>query len=104
MDVNDLMVKHIVMWKLKPNAEGEDKKANAIKMKKKLESLLGVVPGAFKMEVGINYSPGGYDVVLNAEFNDHDALETYQMHPEHLRVKEFINAVTSERAMADYMI
>jgi Stress responsive A/B Barrel Domain. len=98
------MVKHIVMWKLKPSAEGEDKKANAIKMKKKLESLQGVVPGAFKMEVGINYSPGGYDVVLNAEFNDHDALETYQMHPEHLRVKEFISAVTSERAMADYMI
>lgn len=98
------MVKHIVMWKLKPNAEGADKKANAIKIKKMLESLLGVVPGAFKMEVGINYNPGGYDVVLYSEFNDHDALETYLVHPEHLRVKEFIHMVMSDRVVTDYMV
>ena len=104
MEVNFIMVKHIVLYKLKPFAEGEDKKTNAIKMKKKLESLQGVVPGSFKMEIGMNYSPGGYDVVLYSEFNDHDALETYQMHPEHLRVKEFIHAVISERAAADYII
>jgi hypothetical protein len=98
------MVKHIVMWKLKPFAEGENKKTNAIKIKKKLENLQGIIPGAFKIEVGINYSPGGYDVVLNSEFNDHDALETYQMHSEHIRVKEFINLVASDRAVADYMV
>lgn len=97
------MVKHIVMWKLKPNAEGADKKTNAIKMKKKLEALQGVVPGAFKMEVGINYNPGGYDVVLYSEFIDHEALESYQMHPEHLRVKEFVHAVMADRVVADYM-
>ncbi|HEX2938479.1 MAG TPA: Dabb family protein [Ruminiclostridium sp.] len=98
------MVKHIVMYKLKPFAEGEDKKANAIKLKKKLESLQGVVPGAFKMEVGINYNPGGYDVVLYSEFNDHDALETYQVHPEHIRVKEFVHSVIDNRVVADYMV
>jgi hypothetical protein len=98
------MVKHIVMWKLKPNAEGADKKANAIKIKKMLESLQGVVPGAFKMEVGINYNPGGYDVVLYSEFNDHDALETYQVHPEHLKVKEFIHRIMADRVVADYMV
>ena len=98
------MVKHIVMWKLKEFAEGADKKANAIKMKKMLEALRGVIPGAYKMEVGINYNPAGYDVVLYSEFNDHDALEGYQIHPEHLRVKEFIHKVISDRAVADYMV
>ncbi|MDR3645322.1 MAG: Dabb family protein, partial [Clostridia bacterium] len=49
------MVKHIVMWKLKEYANGDNKKTNAIKIKKMLESLQGVVPGAYKMEVGINY-------------------------------------------------
>lgn len=98
------MVKHIVMYKLKPFAEGEDKKANAIKIKKKLESLQNVVPGAFKIEVGINYNPGGYDVVLYSEFNDHDALETYQIHPEHIRVKEFVHSVIESRVVADYMV
>jgi hypothetical protein len=104
MEVNVIMVKHIVMYKLKPFAEGEDKKANAIKIKKKLENLQEVVPGSFKLEVGINYNPGGYDVVLYSEFNDHDALETYQMHPEHLRAKEFIHAVIADRVVADYMV
>jgi hypothetical protein len=98
------MVKHIVMWKLKETAEGEDKKANAIKIKKKLEALQGIMPGAYKMEVGINYNPGGYDVVLYSEFDDHDALESYQTHSEHLRVKDFINKVITSRAIADYMI
>lgn len=98
------MVKHIVMWKLKPFAEGEDKKTNAIKLKKKLENLQGVVSGSFKMEVGINYNPGGYDVVLYSEFNDHDALENYQLHPEHIRVKEFIHEVALNSVVADYMV
>lgn len=98
------MVKHIVLWKLKPSAEGADKKTNAIKIKKMLENLQGVVPGAFKLEVGINYNPAGYDIVLNAEFNDHDALETYQLHPEQLRVAEFISRVAASRVLADYMV
>lgn len=98
------MVKHIVMWKLKPFAEGEDKKTNAIKLKKKLENLESVVSGSFKMEVGINYNPGGYDVVLYSEFNDHDALENYQLHPEHIRVKEFIQKIAISSAVADYMV
>jgi hypothetical protein len=98
------MVKHIVMYKLKPNAEGADKKTNAIIMKKKLENLQNVIPGAFKLEVGINYNPAGYDVVLYSEFNDQDALDTYQMHPEHLRVKEFVHSVISQRVVADYVI
>lgn len=98
------MVKHIVMWKLKENAAGADKRANAIQIKKRLESLQGVVPGAFKMEVGINYNPAGYDVVLYSEFNDHDALEGYQVHPEHIRIQQFIREVTAARVVADYMV
>jgi hypothetical protein len=92
------------MWKLKPFAEGVDKKTNAIKMKKLLEALQSVVTGAYKMEVGINYNPGGYDVVLYSEFNDHDALENYEMHPEYLRVKEFVSLVMADRVVADYMV
>lgn len=98
------MVKHIVMWKLKPFAEGEDKKANAIKLKKKLENLQDIISGSFKLEVGINYNPGGYDVVLYSEFSDHDALENYQLHPEHIRVKEFIREISTNSVVADYMV
>ena len=68
------MVKHIVLWKLKETQPASDKKLNAIKMKKMIEQLANVVPGAYRIEVGINYNPGGYDVALCSEFNDHDAL------------------------------
>jgi hypothetical protein len=98
------MVKHIVMWKLKEYANGESKKTNSIKIKKMLESLQGVVPGAYKMEVGINYNPGGYDVVLYSEFNDYDALEGYQVHPEHVKFKEFVHEIASNSVVADYMV
>lgn len=98
------MVKHVVLWKLKDFAEGENRSTNAVKIKKMLENLQGIVPGAYQMEVGINYSPGGYDLVLNAEFIDHDALESYNVNPEHMRIKEFIQKVTLDRASADYMV
>lgn len=98
------MVRHIVLWKLKETAADADRKQNAIKLKKMLEALGSVVPGAYKMEVGLNYSPGGYDVALVAEFNDHEALEDYTVHPEYLRVAQFIKKIAAERAVADYMI
>lgn len=98
------MVKHIVMWKLKPFADGQDKKANAFKLKKKLENLQDVVSGSFKLEVGINYNPGGYDVVLNSEFSDQETLDNYQLHPEHLRVREFVREVVADRVVVDYMV
>lgn len=98
------MVKHIVMYKLKPFADGEDKKTNAIRMKKKLENLQNVVSGSFKLQVGINYNPGGYDVVLYSEFSDQETLDNYQLHPEHIRVREFIHEIIQDRVVADYMV
>ena len=98
------MVKHIVMWKLKENAMGADKRANAITIKKKLEALKNVVPGAYKMQVGIIYNPAGYDVVLYSEFNDQDALEVFRMHPEQIKFREFLHEVVAQSAVADYMV
>lgn len=98
------MVRHIVMWKLKPFAAGADKQENARRMKQRLESLAGVVPGARRMEVGINFNPKGYDAVLVSEFDDEAALDAYQVHPAHMKVKEFVHEVMEDRAAADCRI
>ncbi|MDE7126740.1 MAG: Dabb family protein, partial [Bacteroidales bacterium] len=45
------MIKHIVMWKLKPEAEGRTAAENAQWMKEHLEGLLGVVPELLSCEV-----------------------------------------------------
>lgn len=98
------MVKHIVFWKLKEQADGRSKLENAKLMKEKLEALVGVVDGLISAEVGINFTEGGYDVALYSVLEDRAALAVYQNHPAHLKVREFVHLVISDRAVADYEV
>jgi heme-degrading monooxygenase HmoA len=100
------MIKHIVMWKLKDFAEGADRATNAAKMKEKLDSCAGLVPGTLKFEAMLA-QPGleaTYDVVLYSEFESKAALDAYATHPEHEAIKPFIGAVRAERQCMDYEI
>jgi hypothetical protein len=100
------MIKHIVMWTLKDNAAGADKKANAAKMKQLLEELNGLVPVLKKLEVGIDVfaATPACDVVLYSEFASRADLDVYQVHPEHLRVVAFVKQVVANRNVLDYEI
>jgi heme-degrading monooxygenase HmoA len=98
------MIKHIVMWKLKDQAEGAGRAANAAKMKSLLDGCRDIVPGIVEFEVALA-QPGleaTYDVVLYSVFADKAALDAYQDHPEHVAVKPFIGAVRLERQCMDY--
>ncbi len=100
------MVKHIVFWKLKDAAEGSSKAKNARKVKARLESLLGRIPGLLHIEVGIDFNGSGaaYDVALYSEFTDRASLDEYQRHPEHAAVSDFIGRVRLSRAVVDYEV
>jgi hypothetical protein len=100
------MIKHIVMWKLKDFAEGKSKAENAKEVKRLLEGLHGRILGLKAIEVGINIEPSeqAYDVVLYSEFDNMEALNTYQKHPEHLKVGEFVGKVREARTVVDYVI
>jgi hypothetical protein len=98
------VIKHIVMWKLKHQAEGADKVANMARMKALLEGCRNLVPGMGAFEVGLA-TPGleaTYDVVLYSEFADAAALDAYQHHPQHVALKPFIGALRLERQCVDY--
>jgi hypothetical protein len=100
------MLKHIVMWKLKEEAEGADRAANAKRMKELLDACAGIVPGILRFEVALA-QPGleaTYDVVLYSEFADRAALDAYQEHPQHVALKPFIGAVREARQCMDYEI
>lgn len=100
------MLKHIVMWKLKEQAEGADRAANANRMKELLDACAGIVPGILKFEVALA-QPGleaTYDVVLYSEFADRAALDAYQDHPQHVALKPFIGAVREARQCMDYEV
>jgi quinol monooxygenase YgiN len=99
------VIKHIIVWRLKPEAHGNPAAENARLIKQKLEALRGRIPGLLKIEVGIDISRGGEsgDLVLYSEFADEQALEAYKVHPEHKAVFPFIAAARADRIIVDYV-
>jgi quinol monooxygenase YgiN len=98
------MIKHIVLWKLKDEANGMSKQENATAIKEKLEGLRGRIEGLLTIEVGFDFlnSPESADVVLYSEFESKEALDFYQQHPLHKAVMPFIGEARNERRVVDY--
>ena len=100
------MIKHIVMWKLKEQAEGADRAANALEMKRRLDACATIVPGIIAFEVTLAQPDleATYDVVLYSEFADRAALGAYIAHPVHQAVVPFIGAIREARQCMDYEV
>lgn len=100
------MIKHIVVWRLKESAHGNDRATNARLVKEMLESLRGRIPGLLAIEVGVDFSrtENSADIVLYSEFASRAALDAYQSHPEHQAVMPFILEARAERRMVDYEV
>lgn len=98
------MLKHVVMWKLKAEAEGKTKAENALWMKEHLEALAGVVPQIQSLEVGINCKAGemAYDAVLIATFADEEALAAYKVDPRHVAVSSYCKKIRESRVVVDF--
>ncbi|MCD2516677.1 Dabb family protein [Massilia sp. G4R7] len=100
------MLKHIVMWKLKDEAEGADRATNAREMKRRLDACADIVPGQLTFEVVLAQEglEATYDVVLYSEFTDRAALQAYIEHPVHKAVVPFIGAIREGRQCMDYEV
>lgn len=98
------MIKHIVFWKLKEQANGLNKVENAAAIKQNLEALNGQIEGLIHLEVGLDFlgSAESADMVLYSEFESKEALEFYASHPLHKVVMPFIAEARSERRVVDY--
>lgn len=98
------MIKHIVNWKLKESALGNNKEVNAKRIKNDLEGLIDKIDVIKMLEVGINVNEncGNYDLVLVSEFETMEALNEYATHPLHLEVVKFVKEVVEDRVAVDY--
>jgi len=96
------MIRHIVMFDFKK----ENKKENIQKAKEMLENLINTIPTLKSMEVGINFSSEGraMDLSIITSFEDKAGLEEYAIHPEHLKVVEFIKTVVNSSKVSDYIV
>nr|WP_321513971.1 Dabb family protein [uncultured Pseudodesulfovibrio sp.] len=100
------MVRHIVMWTLKEEAEGASALENGAKMKEMLELLNGRIEGLQHLEVSYDIIAAEPEchIVLCSEHDDVDALNHYQGHPEHQACVSFVKKVASGRKALDYVI
>ncbi len=100
------MIRHIVMFKFREAAEGAEKARNIQRMKSELEALPAKIGEIKFFEVGINFSNTNvaYDLVLCSEFESKEALYSYQRHPDHLKVVQFVEKVCDDRVVADYIV
>jgi len=96
------MVRHIVMFDFKENK----KKENIQKAKEMLENLINTIPTLKSMEVGVNFSSEdrAMDLSIITSFDDKAGLEAYAIHPEHLKVVEFIKTVVNSSKVSDYIV
>ncbi|MDD1746855.1 MAG: Dabb family protein [Methanomassiliicoccales archaeon] len=100
------MIRHVVLWRLKEQAEGRSRLENAKMIKVHLEALPDLVPEIRRLEVGADVLNEGssWDLCLIVEFDDLEALKRYQDHPEHKRVAELVALTRDQRAVVDYMV
>ena len=94
------MVVHIVTFKFKE----ENKKANIIQAKQILENLMGAVPSLRSIDVGVNFSTEerAMDLSIITVFESKEGLDAYAVHPEHLKVVDFIKTVVEYSKVVDY--
>ena len=94
------MIVHIVLFQFKE----EYKKANMIQAKQMLENLMGAVPSLRSIDVGMNFSEEerAMDLSIITAFESKEDLEAYAVHPEHLKVVDFIKSVVAYSKVVDY--
>jgi hypothetical protein len=97
-------LRHIVMWTLKDEAEGQTKEQNMHKARELLMGCSSLVPGIELFEVGLKTDglDCTCDVILNSVFEDEAALSAYQNHPDHMAIKPFMKAIVSQRQCMDF--
>ena len=100
------VIKHIVMFKFKKFAESNDKLGNTHLLKSYLEALPAKINEIKFLQVGVNFSEAtvAYDLVLISEFFSKEALSSYQQHPEHIKVADFVGKVCESRVVVDYVV
>ncbi|TLX78192.1 Dabb family protein [Labilibacter sediminis] len=99
------MYKHVVLWKLKENADGMSRSELAKEVKRKLEALPAVINEIKEYEVAINigdYGASFYDVSLVSVFENKDTFWNYTKYPEHDDVVAYIQSVQEDEQIVDY--
>lgn len=100
------MIKHVILWQLKDELQGEEKLVVKKGIKEGLEGLMGEIPGLMEIKV---YTDGlassNADVMLDSSFESEEALKAYAVHPNHVKVAdEKVRPFTKTRSCLDFEV
>lgn len=100
------MVKHVILWQIKEEYEGEELQKIKEGIKEGLEGLAGRIPGLIDIKVNINgLASSNADLMLDSTFESEDALKGYAVHPEHVAVADGkVRPYTRSRVCLDYTV
>ncbi|PCI33656.1 MAG: hypothetical protein COB60_07420 [Flavobacteriaceae bacterium] len=99
------MYKHVVLWKLKEQANGMSKKELAIEVKRRLDELPTHISEIISYETGINmgdYGASFFDVSVISVFENKDTFWKYTKYPKHDDVVAYIQSVMVAEEIVDY--
>lgn len=99
------MVKHIILWTLRPELSEEEKQQVKKGIKEGLEGLVGQVPGLIDVNVNIDgrLDSSTADVMLDSTLESPEALRQYAVHPAHVAVANGkVRPFTVQRSCLDY--
>ncbi len=97
------MIRHVVMWKFKHEAEGKTREENMAIVRERLYALLPIIPELKKMEIGsdISHTDMSMDLMLLTEFESVADMKIYANHPEHVKVSSYVRKVIETRVVLD---
>lgn len=97
------MIKHIVFWKILKDGTKEERLNAVEQFRQKTEYLKTIIPEIQEATVGYNVNDGDvFHVCIDSVFRSLEELDAYINHPEHLKVREYMNSISYDKTSFDY--
>lgn len=99
------MLRHIVMYRFLPEAEGRTKAENLELARNLAEKMKTGIPELLAFQYGTGCEgaqQSNYDIVLICDLRDLDALARYKENPVHKAFGSHCHAVSDARAAIDF--
>ncbi|MFI3272223.1 MAG: Dabb family protein [Pseudomonadota bacterium] len=101
------MLKHVVYWTLKDEAEGHTAAENATKFVEIIRNLEGRIPSLLSLDVSATFADTTTEpchVILISTHADAEGLKAYAEHPDHMACIPFIKAIAASRKAIDFIV
>lgn len=97
------MLKHIVLFKFKENNK-DLRDAQILTVKGMLDRLAREIDSIVELKTGVNISTraAAFDFALEVILENEEGLESYRIHPEHVKVLDYLSSVELETVVVDY--